>query len=143
MHTPLSVSADGEYSIEFVECLASCGTAPVCMVDDDLLENGRAGPSVGSFSRITILDSQSRPLPHPLERRLIFKTSGAKIGRTDIDCYLRNGGYEQLKKAVKMIARRDRQRGEEVRPARPRRRGFSLRREVELHRTGRARSRSI
>ena len=32
MHNPVSVSADGEYSIEFVECLASCGTAPVCMV---------------------------------------------------------------------------------------------------------------
>ena len=32
MHNPISVSADGNYSIEFVECLASCGTAPVCMV---------------------------------------------------------------------------------------------------------------
>ena len=29
MHTPVSVSPDGNYSIEFVECLASCGTAPV------------------------------------------------------------------------------------------------------------------
>src|SRR2546430_13803044 len=28
-HTPTSVSPDGNYSIEFVECLASCGTAPV------------------------------------------------------------------------------------------------------------------
>src|SRR6266487_584552 len=33
MHNPVSVSAGGDYSIEFVECLASCGTAPVCMVD--------------------------------------------------------------------------------------------------------------
>ena len=32
MHNPVAVSADGKYSIEFVECLASCGTAPVCMV---------------------------------------------------------------------------------------------------------------
>jgi len=31
-------SKDGKYSIEFVECLASCGTAPVCMVNDDLHE---------------------------------------------------------------------------------------------------------
>src|SRR5438874_6446729 len=29
MHNPISVSADGNYSVEFVECLASCGTAPV------------------------------------------------------------------------------------------------------------------
>src|SRR5204862_649158 len=39
MHTPVSVSPDGQYSIEFVECLASCGAAPVCVVDDALVEN--------------------------------------------------------------------------------------------------------
>ena len=38
MHNPISISADGNYSIEFVECLASCGTAPVCMVNDKLHE---------------------------------------------------------------------------------------------------------
>src|SRR5205807_6493281 len=38
-HTPISVSTDGNYSIEFVECLASCGTAPVCMIGDELHEN--------------------------------------------------------------------------------------------------------
>ena len=38
---PFSVSKDGKYSIEFVECLASCGTAPVCMVQDELVENVR------------------------------------------------------------------------------------------------------
>jgi NADH-quinone oxidoreductase subunit E len=32
------VSPDGEVTVEFVECLASCGTAPVVMVDDDLHE---------------------------------------------------------------------------------------------------------
>lgn len=36
---PISRSPDGRFSIEFVECLASCGTAPVCMVNDDLHEN--------------------------------------------------------------------------------------------------------
>ena len=38
-HGGLPTSEDGEYSIEFVECLASCGTAPVCLVNDDLYEN--------------------------------------------------------------------------------------------------------
>ncbi len=33
MHSP-----DGKYTIEFVECLASCGTAPVVMVNDDFHE---------------------------------------------------------------------------------------------------------
>jgi NADH-quinone oxidoreductase subunit E len=32
------ISADGEVTIEFVECLASCGTGPVVMIDDDLHE---------------------------------------------------------------------------------------------------------
>src|SRR5205809_4035545 len=39
MHNPISVSADGDFSIEFVECLASCGTAPVCMIGETLHEN--------------------------------------------------------------------------------------------------------
>jgi NADH-quinone oxidoreductase subunit E len=30
------VSPGGEVTVEFVECLASCGTAPVVMIDDEL-----------------------------------------------------------------------------------------------------------
>lgn len=37
------ISPDGEVTIEFVECLASCGTAPVVMVDDTLHEKVDAG----------------------------------------------------------------------------------------------------
>ena len=37
----LPTSPDGKFSIEFVECLASCGTAPVLLVNDDLHENVR------------------------------------------------------------------------------------------------------
>ena len=32
------VSPDGEVTVDFVECLASCGTAPVVMIDDELHE---------------------------------------------------------------------------------------------------------
>ena len=38
IHNPITVSADGNYSVEFVECLASCGTAPVCMFGEQLYE---------------------------------------------------------------------------------------------------------
>lgn len=34
----LQTTKDGKYSVEFVECLASCGTAPVMMVNDDFYE---------------------------------------------------------------------------------------------------------
>lgn len=32
------ISPDGEVTVEFVECLASCGTAPVVMIDETLHE---------------------------------------------------------------------------------------------------------
>ena len=36
-HGP-QTTADGRYTVEFVECLASCGTAPVMMVGDKFYE---------------------------------------------------------------------------------------------------------
>jgi NADH-quinone oxidoreductase subunit E len=36
---PISVSPCGNYSVEYAECLASCGTAPVCLVNDDFHED--------------------------------------------------------------------------------------------------------
>jgi len=38
-HHPIVVSPCGTWSVEFAECLASCGTAPVAMVNDDFHEN--------------------------------------------------------------------------------------------------------
>ena len=35
---PITVGEDGRFSIEFVECIASCGSAPVCMINDDFYE---------------------------------------------------------------------------------------------------------
>ncbi len=37
-HSPQS-TPDGKYTVEFVECLASCGTAPVMMVNEEFYEN--------------------------------------------------------------------------------------------------------
>ena len=34
----LQTTGDGKFSVEFVECLASCGTAPVMMCNDDFFE---------------------------------------------------------------------------------------------------------
>lgn len=42
-HHPIAVSPCGNFSVEFAECLASCGTAPVCMVNDDFHEGVTAG----------------------------------------------------------------------------------------------------
>jgi len=108
-HNPITVSADGNYSVEFVECLASCHTAPVCMVGEQLHENVdptsaadlvRHRQSARSSPAATG-NPHSHP-PHHLEHRLIFKNIGRPDWTTDIDCYLRGGGYEQLQQAVTM-----------------------------------------
>src|SRR6476646_7159153 len=38
--------------------------------------------------------------PHPLEHRLVYKNIGRPGWTSDIECYLRDGGYEQLKQAL-------------------------------------------
>ncbi len=103
MHNPISVSADGNYSVEFVECLASCGTAPVCMVNEELRENVDPNSTAGLVRnpKSPIRDPQLHP-PHSLEHRLIFKNIGRDDWTPNIDCYLRDGGYEQLKAAITM-----------------------------------------
>jgi len=40
--------------------------------------------------------------PHPRERRMIFKNIDRPGWTIDIDCYLKDGGYEELKKALGM-----------------------------------------
>jgi NADH-quinone oxidoreductase subunit E len=49
----LAISEDGKYSVEFVECLAACGTAPVLMINDDFHENvthQRADELLGKYT---------------------------------------------------------------------------------------------
>ncbi|HEY2144196.1 MAG TPA: NAD(P)H-dependent oxidoreductase subunit E, partial [Candidatus Udaeobacter sp.] len=99
MHNPIRISADGDYSVEFVECLASCGTAPVCMIGEQLYENVDVN-SIADLLRKQISNLKHQTSPHPLEHRLIFKNIGRSDWTTDIDCYLRDGGYEQLKQAL-------------------------------------------
>src|SRR5437773_3657246 len=102
VHNPIAVSADGNYSVEFVECLASCHTAPVCMVGEELHEK------VDPKSAADLIRNQQPRIsnphlpwpPHPLELRLVYKNIGRPGWTTDIDCYLRDGGYQQLKQAL-------------------------------------------
>jgi len=101
IHNPIAVSANGNYSIEFVECLASCGTAPVCMIGEQLHEQVNPN-SIGDVLRNQTSNIKHQTSPHPLEHRLIYKNIGRTDWTTDIDCYLRDGGYEQLKQALTM-----------------------------------------
>ena len=100
---PVAVSADGQYSIEFVECLASCGSAPVAMVDDLFKEdiNLDQAKSLLSLAKSDATIPKNRPV-HPREHRMVFKNVDRKDWKNDIDTYLSDGGYEELKKALGM-----------------------------------------
>jgi len=101
IHDPIAVSADGNYGVEFVECLASCGTAPVCMIGEQLHEQLDPN-SIADLLRNQTSNIKHQTSPHPLEHRLVYKNIGRTDWTTDIDCYLRDGGYEQLKQALTM-----------------------------------------
>ena len=101
IHDPIAVSADGNYSVEFVECLASCGTAPVCMIGEQLHEQLDPN-SIADLLRNQTSNIKHQTSPHPLEHRLVYKNIGRTDWTTDIDCYLRDGGYEQLKQTLTM-----------------------------------------
>ncbi len=138
-HNPIAVSADGNYSVEFVECLASCHTAPVCMIGEELHEkvNADSAAELVDNPQSAIRNPQLDWPPHPLEHRLVYKNIGRPGWRTDIDCYLRDGGYEQLKQAL-TLSRADivnKVKNSGLRG--PRWRRVFLRAEMELHQTGR------
>jgi NADH-quinone oxidoreductase subunit F len=102
-HDPVAVSIDGKYSIEFVECLASCGTAPVAMVDDSFHENvsRENAAQLLTSHESSAVKPKLRPV-HPRERRLVFKNVDRDGWTNDIESYLGDGGYEDLKKALAM-----------------------------------------
>src|SRR6266403_39603 len=61
----------------------------------------------GAYSIVGLLRSPQSAIcnsksAHRLEHRLIFKNIGRDDWKVDIDTYLRDGGYEQLRKAVTM-----------------------------------------
>ncbi|PYI90665.1 MAG: NADH-quinone oxidoreductase subunit NuoF [Verrucomicrobia bacterium] len=71
------------------------------MVQDELIENVQPA-AAAELLRNQTSNIKPQTSPHPLEHRLIFKNIGRSDYTTDIDCYLRHGGYEPLKKAIKM-----------------------------------------
>jgi NADH-quinone oxidoreductase subunit F len=100
-HAHEVTAPDGNCTIEFVECLASCGSAPVAMVGDDLHERIVPTEAASLLGRETGYRKTLRA-PHPAERRLVLRHIGREDYDTSIDCYLRHGGYESLKKALAM-----------------------------------------
>ncbi|MCL4137427.1 UNVERIFIED_CONTAM: hypothetical protein GTU68_027804 [Idotea baltica] len=66
---PHEVTEDGLFSYEQVECLGSCGTAPMCEINDTYFEN------LTSEKLLTIIDRIEKEQPD-----LRFSTSKDKLG---------------------------------------------------------------
>jgi NADH-quinone oxidoreductase subunit E len=56
------ISPDGRVTVEFAECLASCGSAPVMMIGDDLHENVSAEKAAQLIARIKA-ETPAEPVP--------------------------------------------------------------------------------
>jgi len=95
-------SPDGKYTIEFVECLASCGSAPVALVDDKLVERLKPSEVPAVLHDADRTYRKTLRAPHSAEKRMILKNVGCDDYDASLACYLRHGGYESLKKALKM-----------------------------------------
>ncbi|MGA7393987.1 MAG: NAD(P)H-dependent oxidoreductase subunit E [Terrimicrobiaceae bacterium] len=91
---------DGRFSVEFVECLASCDSAPVALINDDLHERISPDAVPGILERS--MKPFVMPPPHSKERRIIFENISKPGYDTTIETCLAHGGYESLRKAVTM-----------------------------------------
>lgn len=116
------VSEDGAFSLEFVECQASCGTGPVVLVDELTYENVE-GEQALRFARSlkegTLATNQNfvsyeekveagicqphekAPRSAPREKKLILRNATVAGYRNDLRTYLDKGGYKTLEQAVK------------------------------------------
>ena len=101
-HGEGATSPDGQHSIEFVECLASCGSAPVALVGDTLHQNITENQIPEILRDQKTVAPKVLKSPHPLERRLVLQNIDREDYDTSLDCYLRHRGYESLKKALQM-----------------------------------------
>jgi NADH-quinone oxidoreductase subunit F len=97
-----------DFTVDTVECLAACGTAPVMMINDEHFDNvtpERLDKIVADIRQTGKLAKEpiAKPLPpHPLEKRILLANI-TKPGYTgSLADYEKEGGYQALAKALTM-----------------------------------------
>jgi NADH-quinone oxidoreductase subunit F len=97
-----------DFDVSTVECLASCGTGPAMMINDEHFDNvtpARLDQIIADIRRTGTLAKEpiAKPLPaHPLEKRILLANI-TKPGYTgSLADYEKEGGYQALKKALSM-----------------------------------------
>jgi len=103
--SPETVTPDGLFSVSSVECLASCGSGPVMMINDELYENlapadvERILAGIRATGQVEAPAMPPVPPAHPLERRMLMKSMSNPEYTGSIEDYLATGGYQSLPKA--------------------------------------------
>ena len=123
------MTADGKFTVNRVECLAACGGGPAVQVNGEWLENA----TEADIDRVLAGETVYRPFDWP-------KTEGetdpaAERLEEGLDLARGLQGGRRLREAEgppDADAGRDRREGQEVEPARPRRRRLPDRPQVEL-----------
>ena len=118
---PGETTADGRFTLSTVECLGSCGTAPVVMVNETYHENMSAGEDRRA--------ARGARLTCPA-RQLLMTFPVTATSHTLAD-YRARGGYATLEKALRaMTPQRDHRGSDGLRAAGPRRRRVPRRPQV-------------
>ena len=116
-------TADGKFYLkQEEECLAACCGAPMMMVDHVYHENltpAKVGPGSRRGEGLALVAERQFNL-------VCFETLKFDARAVALENYRKIGGYRGLAESAQRRAepRRDHRRGQEVGPARPRRRGF-------------------
>ena len=126
---PGGTTEDGKFTVREVECLAACGGAPAVQVNGEWLENATAGgprPRAGRRDgaaqlRVAEEPGRARAVPERVEGELDL-ARGLPPGRR----------LREARRVAADGARGHHRGGQEVEPARPRRRRLPDRDEVEL-----------
>lgn len=102
------VTSDGMFSISTLECLASCGTGPVMMVNDELFENLTPDKAeaiiegIKTKSRLEVQPLQAPQPAHSLEKRVLLANITKPNYTGSIADYMAADGYQALRKVVEM-----------------------------------------
>jgi NADH-quinone oxidoreductase E subunit len=100
---PSETTRDGMFTLNEVECLASCGTCPVIQVNDVYYENMTPEKTKELLASLKngIMPAPQNTYYFGTECNVLLKNRNVE-NSTSIDVYKANGGYKTLEKAVAM-----------------------------------------
>lgn len=100
---PGQTTSDGLFTLDEVECLASCGTCPVIQVNDVYYENMTEEKTDKLIESLKngVLPENSTEYNWGTKCNVLMKNRGVE-NATSIEVYKKNGGYANLEKARAM-----------------------------------------